>query len=348
MNVLLSWLTFFVGISQDFTFISQTFRLIFLKSLYIMMKGGSLHDGDHVVCYRKNVIIPCSVPIPKIDGAKWIVLKMFSGKGQNGTIYVIQHDGIEYIGKFIQYSSRLRLNDMEKTQKISDEICLQNICSTRGFAPLIYDYFYCLNDTDVSAVIIMEKINMYSLGYFRDKQFGDVHNIKTYIQTLTNILTVYCEVIKKLHSLIYDVGISHGDLHNDNVLLNPDNLAIKFIDFGNSFIIKPGQKKSSFDLDVGTLLGDYELMFDAYDKNPKQLNQKTDKILSLISDNNSYRIRENDLFKYTVMGFHELMLTRFKTGQCDLLIPILMGKIMKFINDDMKDSDLTPINWSQL
>ena len=310
------------------------------------MKGGSLHHTDHVVCYRKNEIIPCSVPIHTLGETQWIVSKIFSEKGQNGTIYVIQHDGIEYIGKFIQYSSRLCLNDVQKKQKISDEICLQNICSASGFAPLIYDYFYCLNDMDVSAVIIMEKINMYSLGYFREKQFGDVHNIKTYIQTLTNVLMVYCETIKKLHSLIYDVGISHGDLHCDNVLLNPDDHTIKFIDFGNAFAIKPGQKKSSFDLDVKTLLGDYELMFDAYDKNPRQLNQKTDKILSLISENNDYRIKERDLFKYTMIGFHELMLARFKTGRCDLLIPILMGKIMKFINDDIKDSDLTPINWS--
>jgi serine/threonine protein kinase len=295
------------------------------------MEGGNLHKRDTVICHRDDEIIPCTEIVPKQPSGQWRVLRVFGERGQNSIIYVITNNGVEYIAKFIQYSRTHQLTDLQKKQRLQDEICLQNICSQRGLAPLIYDYFYCQGDRDemvLTAVIIMEKLNQPTLYQFREATLSQITDLATFKVNLSKVLKAYYQAMETVHQLIYELGIVHGDLHTSNVLIGGH-----VIDFGNARRIGPDENRDRlFRSDLRTLMIDYRSMYQAYRRSGQRLDQRTQMLLSEISKNPSYRFRWYEIEKYIMLA-HLLLLQNYRYHQ-----ESIVESVMRHIDQEMKST----------
>lgn len=138
--------------------------------------------------------------------------------------YLVDLNGLKVM-KYINLNIKF-FNDNESMVKLEDkiesmeldlnrEICNQNKASKIGISPKIYIYWKC--KLQQRAVIIMEYIQG--------------QNLKNYIAANEDYLSIYLESIRNILLLNLELGILHGDLHLDNIIVAEK---LYFIDFGES------------------------------------------------------------------------------------------------------------------
>jgi serine/threonine protein kinase len=145
----------------------------------------------------------------------------------------------------------------------------------------------------------MDKLHGETLSVYTNRQWLAVTDPNTFVTVLNSILITYNIVIGRLYHMVYQLGISHGDLHDDNIIL--DTSGPKFIDFGSAWRIRESDKPRKFAEQLKMLMFAYDRMYTAYITSPSALDERTRlawKKKSIISD---------DFLKYTLIGFHQLM-----------------------------------------
>ncbi len=97
-----------------------------------------------------------------------------------------------------------------------------------------YSFLNKLKNTDIvpeihtllKSLVVMERYP-FTLGNYIEK------NKFTELSELENLQQYIIKLIDNLH----EKNILHGDLHSHNIVLNPDNMDVRIIDFGESRLI---------------------------------------------------------------------------------------------------------------
>lgn len=143
--------------------------------------------------------------------------------GYFSNTYLVDLNGckvMKYIDLNIKFfnDNESRLNENDKIKSIiynlDQEICNQNKASE--ISPKIYIYWKC--KIEQKAVIIMEYIQGITLSKYNPPN--------------EDYLTVYLKGIRNILFLNLELGILHGDLHLENIIVSRKKLY--FIDFGES------------------------------------------------------------------------------------------------------------------
>ena len=135
-----------------------------------------------------------------------------------GNVYLV-HDknNVYYVMKIIPYEK----NEFE-------QICLKkvkDICDTKIIC-YIEDFIVNVDNSQYK-VLILE----YDKNYIDLMEF-----IKNYKITKDDMKKIYKQIEKILNSL-HERNVLHGAVNERNVMINPDNLYVKLIDFGNCKIV---------------------------------------------------------------------------------------------------------------
>lgn len=139
------------------------------------------------------------------------------GQGSYGKVYVIKKGGKQYVVKEQKFLSRHSESVAENEYKILQKI--QKKC---------YPYLLCLikykKKKNSIKFFFHYNPNFYSLSNVFDSEF--IFNIyQNYIMMENLLLGLY-----QLHKL----NIAHRDIKPLNILLNPSNMATKYIDYGGA------------------------------------------------------------------------------------------------------------------
>lgn len=146
---------------------------------------------------------------PKEFPNKYIISKLL-GQGDEGKVYIGFDNlnntiAIKFIKNKINY-----LNELACLTKIK-LLCKENLLC------LIDNFEYNNN-----YVIVTD----YQPGFITFSDFLDLYKITK--QDKVKIFKEFKSIVNKLH----EIRIEHGDLHLDNILINPKTFEIKIIDFG--------------------------------------------------------------------------------------------------------------------
>ena len=179
---------------------------------------------------------------------KPFTFKRFVACGNNGCIYQIcdDHKECQFILKIIH-------NTLYSPEQ---EIDLQNKAAEAGLAPKVFKTWECpgevLRDTEYGSDPHWEKTNLqFLLTEKMDMRQADYlfyihvppHSTVSHISHIPQKLTreEINNIIEKLETVIldlHDLGILHGDIYSDNVMVNVDGegvlTQIKLIDFGQA------------------------------------------------------------------------------------------------------------------
>ena len=195
--------------------------------------GGHLIQlDDSINCMRdKTQPVHC---LEDKNTVYYIDLKL-TATGANSVIYRVHNkEGQSFIAKMITSNP--------PPKDVVNEICNQMICAQQGFAPVVYDAFFC--QKRATSVIIM-----YNAGNMTARQYIDLINNQT-CDNLTDFFTnanyifkICYKMVKKI-TLLPKIGLVHGDCHMGNIMCSVDGYSVKevkFIDFGLSRKIKDFQ-----------------------------------------------------------------------------------------------------------
>jgi serine/threonine protein kinase len=212
-------------------------------------------EGEQLIRNQEILDTDCSVNHKKSRKA-FLVKSNVIGEGAFGYIYeTCEKSECTYVAKVI-----------EKLNYSQNEPYNQIIAAGHGLAPVIHEIWNCKN----KVMLIMDRIKGITLQRYLENVHID-DSIKTHI-----IKKVF-EAIDNLHA----IGILHGDLHSQNIMVKEDG-SIIFIDFGHSiYFEKPIIDVLLAATDIATLRKDLVKTF----SNPRWLNEKA---VSLQVNNNSF------------------------------------------------------------
>lgn len=114
---------------------------------------------------------------------------------------------------------------LTKNEKIKNKI----IKAVKTFEVDDDENNYKIFEAEILRILVMQKLNGYTLGYAEDNEIKVSYSQKKMI----------CEKLNRMH----DLGIIHNDLHEDNIFLEEKEAYI--IDFGLSQIIEPNNGSKS-------------------------------------------------------------------------------------------------------
>lgn len=106
-------------------------------------------------------------------------------------------------------------------EQLQNEIDNLEILGPVGISPKLFDAWLC----DNSAYIVMERVNGITLeDYYSQKKLVS-----------TELANMIRDTILTMHSM----GVIHGDLHGENIIISHrnDNIQVKLIDFGQSYMV---------------------------------------------------------------------------------------------------------------
>jgi len=197
----------------------------------IIQKCDDLQTRKNCRYYDVNVIL-------KKDGTYDFVVGKEVGAGGFGTTYNAidkTNPSKKYVLKVIDTSNMSQSFRKRFLTEFKNEIDIQNLASISGYAGEI------------------------ALAYNMDNEYGFI--MKKYKTTLNTFLKNIYEpfelkknVLKQVKNAIIaisELGIVHGDLHLENIMLDFNN-KVKIIDFGESIIEKPQKalKRNMEDFDI--------------------------------------------------------------------------------------------------
>ena len=180
----------------------------------------------------------------------WKILKTELGVGSVGKTYVACCENkCGYIAKHIVLRTEDEIkkgiaSDDDISLKFDNEVNLQIEASEKNLAPKVYDSWKCSH----GGVIIMTPMRMTLDTFFEEiikYQDDEYHSINLPIISQIKIYKFVLILTRKLlyqHNKLLELGICHGDLHLQNVMLSFDKkedifegkFELKFIDFGQS------------------------------------------------------------------------------------------------------------------
>jgi serine/threonine protein kinase len=152
--------------------------------------------------------------------------------GTMGCIFLASNEENElYAVKFVPISN---YNSQESLcLKILKNICYEDIlCYVENFE-------YAINNKKYE-VIITEYLSNYITLYDYVQRYN-------YDKFISNKII---SNIKKSLNKIHKAGIYHGDINTKNILINPDTIEIKYIDFGNCRLLSKNYTKDDVWLDL--------------------------------------------------------------------------------------------------
>jgi serine/threonine protein kinase len=159
--------------------------------------------NDNKICYKND----CRAIKKMLSGSKNVFGDVFSLQGSRGSK---RPDNIV-----------VKVNKKKiKSVNFFNEIKIQQIAAKHNLAPQILEYY--VDKSTQKYYIIMD--DLLELGY---KTFHDNFKVK---KVPLKVLVLLKDSILKLNK----IGISHKDLHGNNIFYNPKTHDIKFIDFGLS------------------------------------------------------------------------------------------------------------------
>jgi serine/threonine protein kinase len=155
--------------------------------------------------------------------------------GTIGCIFLGSNDINElYALKFVEISN---YNSLEATcLKILKDICYEDIlCFVETFNININNKSYEVIVTEFLSnhITLYDYVNRFHYNKFASNKI--ISNIK--------------KTLNKVHR----AGIYHGDINSKNILIDPDNLYIKLIDFGNCKLLQKNFTKDDIWLDTNKL-----------------------------------------------------------------------------------------------
>jgi len=161
---------------------------------------------------REKIDTHCSVR-HKVPRKTFEVKSNRIGKGAVGFVYeTCEQADCTYVAKIIEKHWSFNKASLEKESRI------QMIAAGHGLAPTIHEIWNCKNN----AMLIMDRITGITLqAFLKDPTKDD--------STKTRIIKKVSDAIENLHL----IGIAHGDLHLENIMVKEDE-SIIFIDFGKS------------------------------------------------------------------------------------------------------------------
>ena len=157
---------------------------------------------------------------PKDHPNKYSIAKKL-GQGSFGAVYI----GYDNDNKSIAIKFQQVKKDYEKETR-----CLKYIQKVCGKYILCYidDFITMIEDVTIYCII-----TEYVSGYKVLSQFIQ-ENEPLSKPTITTIVKHMIIALEKIHT----IRVEHMDLHEDNILIHPETLDIKLIDFGRCYIFE--------------------------------------------------------------------------------------------------------------
>lgn len=170
----------------------------------------------------KDIVSNIKTIGPKEDPTRYSVAKLL-GQGQYGAVYI----GYDNQNQSIALKFLSNKKDYEKERD-----CLKHIKKVCGKYILCYidDFSVVINETFVYCII-----TEYIAGY---KVFSNYieENLPLKKETTDKILNNIATALEIIHG----IQVEHMDLHEDNILIDPETLNVKLIDFGRCDIFEEG------------------------------------------------------------------------------------------------------------
>ncbi len=139
----------------------------------------------------------------------------FIDEGISGSVYLyIDNMNILYALKFTNEDISNEIECLEKINNICDDYFL---CYITWF---VYDKYNVIITKFLEGYITLNEY----MGQFNKDDFEDYQRKEIY----ENIKDQLLNGINILHS----IDIVHGDIHDENILIDPENIEIRYIDFG--------------------------------------------------------------------------------------------------------------------
>ena len=174
---------------------------------FIKTEGEQLSIYDVTEKNQKNIDTECTVKHNK-SRKTFLINSNLIGKGAFGVVYeTCEQSECTYVAKVI-----------DKKGFVEKESYNQMIAAQSGLAPTIHEIWICKN----KVMLIMDRIKGITLQAF-------LENAKIDDSIKSRIIKKVSKAIENLHS----IGILHGDLHSQNIMVMEDE-SIIFIDFGHS------------------------------------------------------------------------------------------------------------------
>jgi serine/threonine protein kinase len=142
---------------------------------------------------------------------KYVIVENLNLKGN---VYLAKDmDDIMYIMKIVPYEKNE--NEVKCLKKLND------ICNTKILC-YIEDFVINVDGEDYKVIIIE-----YDKNYIDLMEYVKKYNVKK--EDIDNIFNQ----IKSILELIHERKVLHGSINERNIMINPLNLNVKLIDFGN-------------------------------------------------------------------------------------------------------------------
>jgi serine/threonine protein kinase len=187
------------------------------------------------------------IHIPEIDEieihkTKYKMVKLI-GKGQYGVVFLAvdtTHNQMVAIKMIEVYDPRkieTEIECLKKLQTFCKEYILCYIDS--ALMGLSEDFDGEIIDTDYFVIVTKFLENYISWTLFKKKYSKDKQMVQ--------------EKIKEALKFIHQQKISHGDIHGDNILVHPETLDVRFIDFGQCTLKPESFRYKQDEEDMGLL-----------------------------------------------------------------------------------------------
>ena len=153
-------------------------------------------------------------------------IKEIINEGKNSSV----NKGIKKdTGEYVTIKKIKKNEDTKKKEELFHyEIEILKFCKHKNIVQLI-DYF----ETMEEIIIILKYIEGNTLGFFLKEKNFNLNEIE-----VANIIYQIAQGIKYLHKF----GIIHRDLKPDNIMIMPNDIIIKIMDFGFSKIVSKEEK----------------------------------------------------------------------------------------------------------
>lgn len=176
----------------------------------------SIDNKTNCVYYDVEVLYKNNVPHDFLIG------KELSNQGGSSITYNV-YNGSNTESKYILKRIYIEQNDIsESIDKFKREVDIQNLVSKTGYT----DEIELAYMTDEEMGFVMKKYSRVTNGILSDSNID--------LEYKKELLVKIRDGIREISEL----GVSHNDLHFDNIMLDENN-NIKFIDFGIATIITP-------------------------------------------------------------------------------------------------------------
>jgi serine/threonine protein kinase len=169
------------------------------------------------------------------DNKQKYLLKKIIGCGIHSCVYLgIDSDDNEYAIKIIKYS-----------ENNSELICNRFMNKENFVSKLLVDFIIEINNKNYY-VLVNEYLREYiTLKTFLEKYKDELNNIYKINKLLKDI--------KRILEIIHNKGFAHMDFHKENIMIHPDTMEIKIIDFGEA-ICKANEDDKLFDKNLFNII----------------------------------------------------------------------------------------------